>query len=68
VRDPWPQAYLPADDEYEFPLLTSIIYLLRCRKKSAYAPWKCEEERHAYEVCQYKEYVRRREMKKDGVM
>ena len=29
------------------------------RRKSFYLPWKCEHERHAYEVCQYKEYKRR---------
>lgn len=24
-----------------------------------YVPWKCEHERHEYELCQYKDYKRR---------
>ena len=33
-----------------------LIPLNECRRKNYYLPWKCEEERHAYELCQYKEY------------
>lgn len=25
-------------------------------------PWHCEEERHSYEICMYKEYEKRREI------
>ena len=35
-----------------------LIPLNECRRKSMYIPWKCEHERHVYEKCQYKEYVR----------
>lgn len=30
-----------------------------CRRDSLYVPWKCEHERHEYELCQYKDYKRR---------
>jgi NADH dehydrogenase (ubiquinone) 1 beta subcomplex subunit 7 len=36
-----------------------LIPLNECRRNSFYLPWKCEHERHAYELCQYKEYKRR---------
>ncbi len=26
-------------------------------------PWKCEDQRHAMEVCMYEEYERRRKIK-----
>jgi hypothetical protein len=31
-----------------------------------YLPWHCEHERHSYEICLYKEYERRREIKKEA--
>lgn len=34
-----------------------LIPLNVCRRQTSFAPWKCEDERHAYEGCQYKEYV-----------
>eukprot|EP00890_Picochlorum_soloecismus_P005403 jgi/Picsp_1/5864/NSC_03223-R1_nadh-ubiquinone oxidoreductase b18 len=37
----------------------ALIPLNECRRKNFYLPWKCEHERHAYELCQYKEYKRR---------
>eukprot|EP00041_Stephanoeca_diplocostata_P013688 m.241928 g.241928 ORF g.241928 m.241928 type:complete len:79 (-) comp19430_c0_seq4:518-754(-) len=36
-----------------------LIPLNECRRKQMFAPWECEHERHAYEVCQYKEYLAR---------
>lgn len=36
-----------------------LIPLNKCRQDNHYLPWKCEHERHAYELCQYKEYKRR---------
>ena len=30
-----------------------------------YMPWKCKDELHSYEICMYKEYERRRLIKKD---
>lgn len=47
--------------------------LNRCRKKEWYLPWKCENERHSYEKCQYDEFMKRvrkmeelRKTKEDG--
>ncbi|GFZ43163.1 hypothetical protein JCM24511_00882 [Saitozyma sp. JCM 24511] len=34
-----------------------LIPLNKCRHKELYRPWKCEDERHGYEKCQYDEYV-----------
>jgi NADH dehydrogenase (ubiquinone) 1 beta subcomplex subunit 7 len=33
--------------------------LNECRSKTLYAPWKCDEERVAWQKCQYDEYQRR---------
>ena len=43
-----------------------LFHPLLHRRKSLYLPWKCEEERHAYEVCQYREYKRRVELAKQA--
>ena len=32
-----------------------LIPLIECRRKSFFLPWKCGDERHAYEKCQYEE-------------
>lgn len=34
-----------------------LIPLNRCRQSTFWSPFKCEEERHAYERCEYVEYV-----------
>jgi len=34
-----------------------LIPLNECRRKSFFLPWKCKDERHVYEKCQYEEYV-----------
>ncbi|KAH9853319.1 B18 subunit of NADH:ubiquinone oxidoreductase [Lenzites betulinus] len=36
-----------------------LIPLNVCRKDKLYMPWECENERHAYEKCQYDDYMRR---------
>ncbi|KAI0719218.1 B18 subunit of NADH:ubiquinone oxidoreductase [Fomitopsis betulina] len=36
-----------------------LIPLNVCRKDKYYLPWECENEKHAYEKCQYEDYVRR---------
>jgi NADH dehydrogenase (ubiquinone) 1 beta subcomplex subunit 7 len=36
-----------------------LIPLNKCRVESMYLPWKCEEERHAYEKCEYHLFLRR---------
>ena len=41
-----------------------LIPLNNCRRGNYYLPWKCEHERHAYEKCEYEEYMRRIEMLK----
>ncbi|KAF2721913.1 hypothetical protein K431DRAFT_284360 [Polychaeton citri CBS 116435] len=33
-----------------------LIPLNRCRVDSYYLPWKCQDERHSYEKCQYDEF------------
>ena len=34
-----------------------LIPLNKCRHETFYMPWKCTDERHTYEQCQYVEYV-----------
>ncbi|KAF8519437.1 NADH-ubiquinone oxidoreductase B18 subunit-domain-containing protein [Gautieria morchelliformis] len=36
-----------------------LIPLNQCRRKNAYVPWECNHERHAYELCQYNDFIRR---------
>ncbi|KKK16000.1 hypothetical protein P175DRAFT_0531023 [Aspergillus ochraceoroseus IBT 24754] len=36
-----------------------LIPLNRCRQQEYYLPWKCENERHTYEKCQYDEFKKR---------
>ena len=36
-----------------------LIPLNECRRASYFLPWACKHERHAYEACEYKEYVKR---------
>jgi len=36
-----------------------LIPLNECRRASYFLPWACKHERHVYEACQYKEYVKR---------
>jgi NADH dehydrogenase (ubiquinone) 1 beta subcomplex subunit 7 len=36
-----------------------LIPLNRCRYEEYYLPWKCENERHTYEKCQYEEFKKR---------
>ena len=31
----------------------------QCRVANLYMPWTCKHERHEFEVCQYREYLRR---------
>nr|POF11595.1 nadh dehydrogenase [ubiquinone] 1 beta subcomplex subunit 7 [Quercus suber] len=33
-----------------------LIPLNKCRYDSYYLPWKCNDERHSYEKCQYEEF------------
>ncbi|KAF7553216.1 hypothetical protein G7046_g7165 [Stylonectria norvegica] len=36
-----------------------LIPLNKCRRDTWYAPWKCTDERHSYEKCQYVEFKKR---------
>eukprot|EP00013_Stygamoeba_regulata_P006498 CAMPEP_0177640986 /NCGR_PEP_ID=MMETSP0447-20121125/6833_1 /TAXON_ID=0 /ORGANISM="Stygamoeba regulata, Strain BSH-02190019" /LENGTH=81 /DNA_ID=CAMNT_0019143089 /DNA_START=34 /DNA_END=279 /DNA_ORIENTATION=+ len=36
-----------------------LIPLDQCRKDCFWLPWKCTDLRHAYEKCQYEDYLRR---------
>ncbi|KAJ1662133.1 hypothetical protein IW140_006132 [Coemansia sp. RSA 1813] len=36
-----------------------LVPLNKCRHRSMYLPWKCEDERHTYEKCQYEDFMRR---------
>ncbi|KAM0706712.1 hypothetical protein Q7P35_006042 [Cladosporium inversicolor] len=33
-----------------------LIPLNKCRPANWYLPWKCQDERHSYEKCQYEEF------------
>lgn len=43
-----------------------LIPLNECRRKSFFLPWKCEDERLAYEKCQYVAYKARLINKPEG--
>lgn len=43
-----------------------LIPLNKCRRQNFYLPFKCEDERHSYEICMYEEYEKRRAIKKQG--
>jgi len=34
-----------------------LIPLNQCRRANLSSPWKCVDERHGYEKCQYEQYV-----------
>jgi len=36
-----------------------LINLNKCRRATMWMPWQCEHDRHAYEECQYGEWVER---------
>lgn len=36
-----------------------LIPLNKCRYNEFYLPWKCVDERHSYEKCQYEEFKQR---------
>ncbi|BGP07150.1 hypothetical protein JCM10049v2_002980 [Rhodotorula toruloides] len=36
-----------------------LIPLNVCRHDNLYMTWKCDDERHAYEKCQYEDYISR---------
>ncbi|CCU76405.1 NADH-ubiquinone oxidoreductase B18 [Blumeria hordei DH14] len=56
-REEMSQARLPI--QYRDGCAGLLIPLNRCRFKEYYLPWKCENERHSYEKCQYDEFLMR---------
>ncbi|GAB5034130.1 nadh dehydrogenase 1 beta subcomplex 7 [Nannochloropsis oceanica] len=42
-----------------------LIPLNKCRRVTFFLPWKCEDERHGYEACQYAEYRKRAQLLAD---
>ena len=40
-----------------------LIALNDCRLKEYWMPWKCEHERHSYEMCEYEEWKKRKAAK-----
>jgi NADH dehydrogenase (ubiquinone) 1 beta subcomplex subunit 7 len=36
-----------------------LIPLNKCRRKTLYLPWKCVDERHTYEACEYELFLER---------
>ncbi|KAF9092295.1 hypothetical protein BGX23_004433 [Mortierella sp. AD031] len=42
-----------------------LILLNKCRSETYYLPFKCQDERHIYEKCQYDDYLRRMKAAKE---
>ncbi|KXJ87781.1 NADH-ubiquinone oxidoreductase B18 subunit-domain-containing protein [Microdochium bolleyi] len=57
TREEMREASLPI--AYRDTCANLLIPLNRCRKDTYYMPWKCEDERHSYEKCQYVEFKKR---------
>ena len=36
-----------------------LIPLNECRRANFWLPWTCKHEKHVYEKCEYKEYLKR---------
>ena len=34
-----------------------FIPLMKCRKENYYLPWRCTQEKHAWDECEFQEYV-----------
>ncbi|KAL8915036.1 MAG: hypothetical protein Q9171_000476 [Xanthocarpia ochracea] len=57
TREQMSEARLPL--AYRDSCAHLLIPLNRCRFEEYYLPWKCEDERHSYEKCQYDEFKKR---------
>ncbi|KAI4241702.1 MAG: hypothetical protein LQ352_007394 [Teloschistes flavicans] len=57
TREEMSEARLPI--QYRDSCANLLIPLNRCRFETYYLPWKCEDERHSYEKCQYEEFKKR---------
>ncbi|GAB7365580.1 hypothetical protein MBLNU230_g6652t1 [Neophaeotheca triangularis] len=54
TREEMSAAKLPI--QYRDSCAHLLIPLNKCRREEYYLPWKCEDERHGYEKCQYEEF------------
>lgn len=50
-----PTSFFSAIDGFAPTQFPSILLRCRCRRMTFFLPWKCEDERHGYEACQYAE-------------
>ncbi|KAK7947076.1 uncharacterized protein PG986_011397 [Apiospora aurea] len=57
TREEMREAKLPI--QYRDSCANLLIPLNRCRQDTYYLPWKCGDERHSYEKCQYEEFKKR---------
>lgn len=57
TREQMSKARLPL--QYRDSCAHLLIPLNRCRFEEYYLPWKCVDERHSYEKCQYEEFKKR---------
>ncbi|KAI5797472.1 NADH-ubiquinone oxidoreductase B18 subunit [Peziza echinospora] len=57
TREAMSSARLPL--AYRDKCASLLIPLNKCRVQEYYLPWKCEDERHSYEKCQYLEFKKR---------
>jgi len=56
-REAMSEAKIPL--QYRDSCANLLIPLNKCRYNEYYLPWKCEQERHSYEKCQYEEFKKR---------
>ncbi|KAF1815260.1 hypothetical protein P152DRAFT_471875 [Eremomyces bilateralis CBS 781.70] len=57
TREQMSEARLPL--AYRDSCAHLLIPLNKCRYDNYYLPWRCEDERHGYEKCQYEEFKKR---------
>ncbi|KAI1358621.1 NADH-ubiquinone oxidoreductase B18 subunit-domain-containing protein [Xylaria arbuscula] len=57
TREEMREAKLPI--AYRDSCANLLIPLNSCRQETYYLPWKCENERHSYEKCQYEAFKQR---------
>jgi NADH dehydrogenase (ubiquinone) 1 beta subcomplex subunit 7 len=45
--------------EYRDRCARLLVPLTKCRRENYFLPWRCSDERHNYEKCQYLDFKRR---------
>ncbi|KAK5453495.1 hypothetical protein LTS15_006680 [Exophiala xenobiotica] len=56
-REAMSEARIPL--QYRDGCANLLIPLNKCRHENSWMPWRCENERHSYEKCQYEEFKKR---------